>query len=270
MLNFNRFIVGIFWLRLSHTIDSTYLFSAVVAIAIWMAVLWVTEIIPLVVTAFLPIVLFPMFGILSSDTVTGKYAGDTIFLFIAGVFMAMSLERWDLHVRISLKLLSWFGSKPPSLMLGFMVVTFILSMFVSNTATTIMLVPNAIQVIRGLAGEDAVKGAAAAQHASVARLEKAVLLAIAYSASMGGMASLLGELTDSSFLHLWCTSAFNLTFSSRFLYTEMNRNCHKPCLRRAIPDYFPRCNRNIFYQMAWFWNPHWCDYVYVHLCLSLL
>ena len=144
-------------------------------------------------------------------------------------------------------------------------------MFVSNTATTIMLVPNAIQVIRGLAEEeDAVQGAAVAQHASVARLEKAVLLAIAYSASIGGMASLIGELTDSCFLHISCTSAFNLTFSSHFLYTEMNRICHKPCLRRAIPDYFPRCNRNIFYQMAWFGNPHWCDYLYVHLCLSVL
>ncbi|KAL3762567.1 hypothetical protein ACHAW5_003105 [Stephanodiscus triporus] len=123
----------------------------------------------------------------------------------AGVFMAMSLERWDLHVRISLKLLSWFGSKPPSLLLGFMVVTFILSMFVSNTATTIMLVPNAIQVIRGLAGEDAVNGAAAVQHASVARLEKAVLLAIAYSASIGGMASLIGSATNLVFAEQYRT-----------------------------------------------------------------
>jgi len=101
-----------------------------------MAVLWITEIIPLVVTALFPIVLFPLFGILSSAVVTAKYAGNITFLFMSGVFIAMALERWDLHKRFSLKVMQWFGCKPRhNLMLGFMTTTFILSMFISNTAS---------------------------------------------------------------------------------------------------------------------------------------
>jgi len=99
-----------------------------------MAVLWITEIIPLVVTALFPIVLFPLFGILDSAVVTAKYAGNITFLFISGVFIAMALERWDLHRRFSLKVMQLFGCKPHNLMLGFMTTTFILSMFISNTA----------------------------------------------------------------------------------------------------------------------------------------
>ena len=187
------------------------------AIAIWMAVLWITEIIPMVITGLLPIVLFPYFGILDSAVVTSKYANNTIFLFISGVFMAMALERWDLHRRFSLKILSWFGCKPQSLLLAFMFSTFLLSMVVSNNATALMMVPNATQVMQGIkdcsnsstqddgnanaeadvendVGEDDKAHVANnVSKGSIEKLQKAVLLGVAYGANTGGLASLVGS-----------------------------------------------------------------------------
>lgn len=157
------------------------------SIAIWMATLWLTEIIPLVVTAFMPIVLFPLFGILRSKDVTAQYANDTIFLFISGFLMALTLQRWNLHRRFSLKLLTWCGVRPQLLLLGIMGGTFFLSMFVSNTATSLMMVPNALSVCRSL--EESSTGQ---DRLGSRRFATAILLGIAYSANVGGMASLLG------------------------------------------------------------------------------
>lgn len=97
------------------------------AIAIWMASLWLTELIPLVVTAFFPLVLFPFFGIISGKVIAAKYINDTIFLFISGFMMALTLERWNIHRRFSLKILSLCGTSPSRLLLGMMGATFILS-----------------------------------------------------------------------------------------------------------------------------------------------
>lgn len=157
------------------------------SIAIWMATLWLTEIIPLVVTAFTPIVLFPLFGIVSSKDITAQYANSTIFLFISGFLMALSLQRWNLHRRFSLKLLTWCGVRPQLLLLGIMSGTFFLSMFVSNTATSLMMVPNALSVCRSL--EESSTGQ---DRRDSRRFATAILLGIAYSANVGGMASLLG------------------------------------------------------------------------------
>ena len=86
--------------------------SQTLGIAIWIAGLWLTELVPLVVTSFMPLFLFPMFGILSSSQIASAYINNTIFLFIAGMIMALGLERWDLHRRFSYKILSWCGTKP--------------------------------------------------------------------------------------------------------------------------------------------------------------
>jgi sodium-dependent dicarboxylate transporter 2/3/5 len=175
----------------------TLLFSSllIIAIAIWMAALWVTEFIPLVITSLLPIVLFPLFGILPSAAVTANYANDTTFLFMAGVFMAMALERWDLHRRFSMKILSWFGCKPQSIMIGFMVATFILSMFISNTAATLMMIPNATGVLQSLRSTNCDTGDNGDRH-STDQLAKGVLLGIAYAANTGGLASYIGTPTN--------------------------------------------------------------------------
>lgn len=112
---------------------------------------------------------------------------NTIFLFFAGMLMALTLERWDLHRRFAFKILSWCGDRPGTILFGMMFATFVLSMFVSNTATALMMVPNAIPVI------DCLERQAAAENKEEAkRFGVAVMLGIAYAANVGGIASLIG------------------------------------------------------------------------------
>jgi sodium-dependent dicarboxylate transporter 2/3/5 len=168
-------------------IDGNRKINQTLAIAIWMASFWLTETIPLVVTAFLPIFLFPMFGIVSSGGIASQYMNNTILLFISGFLMALTLERWDIHRRFSLKILSICGTKPGSLLAGMMVSTFFLSMFVSNTATALMMVPNAVSVCESLERNTLPQF----RHES-RRFGIAMMLGIAYSANVGGLSSLIG------------------------------------------------------------------------------
>ncbi|MFQ5587103.1 MAG: SLC13 family permease, partial [Thermodesulfobacteriota bacterium] len=101
-------------------------------VAILMAIWWITEAIPLAVTSLLPVVLFPALGIMSGKVVAPIYFNHIIFLFIGGFLVALAMQRWDLHRRIALRILLLFGVHPMSILMGFMVATWFLSMWISN------------------------------------------------------------------------------------------------------------------------------------------
>ena len=120
------------------------------AVALLMAIWWITEAIPLAITALMPVALFPLFGIMSGTDVSLLYFNHVIFLFIGGFMVALAMEKWNLHLRIALITLMLFGTKPRRILLGFMITTWFLSMWVSNTATAMMMVPIALSVIINL------------------------------------------------------------------------------------------------------------------------
>lgn len=151
---------------------------AVLATTAWVGIWWMTEAIPIEATALLPMVLFPVAGAMDMKSTTFPYAHPLIFLFLGGFMIAIAIERWNLHKRIALNIISFLGSNPSRLILGFMIATGFLSMWISNTATTLMMIPIGLSVIANL---DENKN-----------FSKALPLAIAYSASIGGMATLIG------------------------------------------------------------------------------
>lgn len=153
-------------------------------IACWMALWWLTGVVSLAATALLPLVLFPAFNIMDGQAVAANYINDTIFLFLGGFLVAIAMQYWDLHRRIALRLLLLFGVSPRRLMLGFMAATFFLSMWISNTATTMMMVPIVLSILQNIRQE--------ADKSAVNDFGTGILLSIAYSASIGGTATLIG------------------------------------------------------------------------------
>jgi sodium-dependent dicarboxylate transporter 2/3/5 len=159
---------------------------ATVGLTLLMATWWSTEAIPIPATSLLPILLIPALGIDSLNTATAPYSNPIIYLFLGGFILGLAMERWNLHKRIALMTLLAMGSKPSKQIAGFMLATAFLSMWVSNTATTIMMLPIGLSVIGLLAGE---KDAGDSERE---RFATALLLAIAYAASVGGIATLIG------------------------------------------------------------------------------
>jgi len=164
------------------------------AIALLMAGWWITEAIPLAVTALIPVAFFPLFGIVDGKTVSALYFNHLIFLFIGGFLMAFAMERWNLHRRIALKILILFGISPRRILLGFMLATAFLSMWMSNTATAMMMVPIALSVI--------MKFEESLGSENTSRYSTGLLLSIAYSASIGGISTLVGTPPNLSFARI--------------------------------------------------------------------
>ncbi|MGY8643899.1 MAG: SLC13 family permease [Verrucomicrobiales bacterium] len=169
------------------------LVSRMAAVAALMAIWWISDAIPLAATSLLPLVLFPLSGIMKGKDVAPVYMNYIIFLFIGGFLIALAMERWDLHKRIALSIIRLAGSQPSRLVLGFMLATAFLSMWISNTATTIMMLAIGLAVIKQ--AEDSY-GADKTKNLGVA-----LLLGIAYSASIGGVSTLVGTPPNRARLH---------------------------------------------------------------------
>ncbi len=158
------------------------------AIALLMAVWWITEAIPIPVTALLPIVLYPALGIMKTVEVTVNYGHHLVFLFLGGFIIALTIERWNLHKRIALHIINFIGTNPRFIVLGFMIATAFLSMWISNTATTMMMIPIALAVIAKISNDNtSVKFEKGKNNFALA-----LMLGIAYAASIGGIATLIG------------------------------------------------------------------------------
>lgn len=149
-----------------------------------MATWWITEAIPIAATALIPLVLFPFLDILQIKPAASPYANPVIFLFLGGFMIAAALERCGLHRRLALAILRTVGTGPTNLIAGFMIATAFLSMWVSNTATVVMMLPTAMSVVRVADNEMSADESSS--------FGKALLLGLAYAANIGGMATLIG------------------------------------------------------------------------------
>lgn len=157
-----------------------------------MAVWWVTEALPIPATALLPLVLFPVLDVRPIDEAAPPYANPLIFLFMGGFMLALAMERWGLHRRIALGIIRAIGTRPRSIIAGFMVASAFLSMWVSNTATAMMMLPIGLSVVGLVQGEEAPgRTSAPPGHFAVV-----LMLAIAYACSVGGMGTLVGTPTN--------------------------------------------------------------------------
>ncbi|QCS42180.1 DASS family sodium-coupled anion symporter [Natrinema versiforme] len=166
--------------------------KAVAAVTAWVAVWWMSEAIPIPATSLLPIVLFPLTGALPVADTTPSYGHPLIFLFMGGFFLAMAMQRWGLHRRIALRTIKAVGTEPSRLILGFMLATAFLSMWVSNSATVMMMVPIALAVIYQTADLVDETGLEVDTSEGNFSFGVALMLCIAYGASVGGVATLIG------------------------------------------------------------------------------
>lgn len=169
------------------------------AVAILMAVWWITDAIPLFATALLPILLYPLLGILKGKSVAPIYINSTIFLFIGGFMIALTMEKWQLHRRIALFIIRLIGGGPSRIILGFMVAASFLSMWISNTATAIMMVPIGLAIVSQMETKF--------DETKTHKFTVALMLGIAYACSVGGIATLVGTPPNLSFARI-----FEITF----------------------------------------------------------
>ncbi len=169
--------------------------SRLTAVALLMATWWVSDAIPLFATALLPLILFPLLGIMEGGETAPIYFNSTIVLFIGGFMIALTMEKWDLHRRIALDIIAWVGGGPARIVLGFMIAAAFLSMWISNTATAVMMVPIGLAIILKIEEE---LDPAAAHGFSVG-----LMLGIAYGCSVGGLTTLVGTPPNLSLVRIF-------------------------------------------------------------------
>jgi sodium-dependent dicarboxylate transporter 2/3/5 len=150
----------------------------------WVAAWWIFEALPIAATSLLPLILLPLLGVKTAREVAGLYVEDLLFLLLGGFLLALALERWGLHKRLAIAVLSLLGGDPRRLIFGFCLAAALISMWISNSGTTLVLLPIALAVGRRLAG--------ALPAAEQQRFERSVLLAVAYGATAGGLGTYVG------------------------------------------------------------------------------
>ena len=170
--------------------------TLVVALAFWMVTWWITEAVSISVTALLPLVVFPLSGIMSMNEVGANYGSSIVFLFFGGFVLALALEKVNLHRRIALTIIHKTGTTPNRVILGFMLATSFMSMWISNTASTVVMLPIALSVIQLLVQSDQ-KFTQAEQ-----RFSLSVMLGIAFAANAGGIATVIGTPPNSVLIGL--------------------------------------------------------------------
>jgi sodium-dependent dicarboxylate transporter 2/3/5 len=179
----NRYIfllLGLLLFFLLFTVVKDKYVAAGLGLVLTMVFWWITQPIPLYVTALLPICVGPLLGLVSNDQLAASYGNHMIFLFLGGFMMALGIEKWKLHEYISVRLIRFFGNSPVRILIGFMVATAFMSMWISNTATALMMLPMAVSVVKSVKGE------------GKTRFSAGLLIAIAYAANIGGTATIIG------------------------------------------------------------------------------
>jgi len=183
------------------------------ACSLLMAIWWMTEALPLAATSLVPMILFPLLGILSAKETADQFINSTIFLFLGGFLLALAVEQWDLHKRISLNIIKLLGKSPARMIFGFMVSSWLMSMLITNTATTIMMLPIGLAVIREMESEFGTK--------KTKTLSTALLLGIAYAATVGGIATLVGTVPNMVFVRIFENTfplAPDISFGKWFMF----------------------------------------------------
>lgn len=163
---------------------------AMLAVTAWIAIWWITEAIPIAATALLPLVLLPSLGALPMSNTASSYSHPMVLLYMGGFMIAMAIEKWNLHKRIALNTIYLIGTNIQRIILGFMIATAFLSMWISNTATSLMMLPIALAVVTQLSPQTGNKPS------EPNKIGKALMLGIAYAASIGGVATLIGTPTN--------------------------------------------------------------------------
>jgi sodium-dependent dicarboxylate transporter 2/3/5 len=180
-------------LLFANPLHLPYQAAAVAGIVAWMLVWWITETVPMAVTSLLPIVLFPSLGILSIEKTCLAYSNRFVFLFLGGFVIALAMEKWNLHRRLALSIVHKTGTNANRIILGFFLSSYLISMWISNTAATLMMLPIAMSVVTLLVKNEHQTSTKGTQNFSLT-----LMLSIAYGASIGGIATLVGSPPNAS------------------------------------------------------------------------
>lgn len=183
----------------------------VIVVGLFMISLWILEWIPMPVVALIPLFVFPIWNIESLQDISKHYADPIIFLFMGGFFLALAIEKWNLHQRIALNILKKTGGNGNQILLGFMISTFVISMWISNTATTMMMFPIALSVLKVMSKSY--------DKSTLGNFSTAILLSIAYASNIGGLSTIIGTPPNTAYVGFMADHMnINISFFQWFLF----------------------------------------------------